>query len=190
MHVPFRYISKANERIGERLHLIWVLKHCFCNSSSPLVITLCCEQIHFWRRVKIKWATKLHCTELIGRHVISQRANERTNKRTNERTNERTNQTNKQPTKTMEHSPSWEANRSSASQEIPRILWNPKVHYRVYKPTNCPYPKPDQSSPSPHPMSWRSILILSSCIRLGIPSGLLLSGLPTESLWHVITNEK
>jgi len=27
----------------------------------------------------------------------------------------------------MEQSPSWEANRFSASQEIPRILWNPKV---------------------------------------------------------------
>ena len=32
----------------------------------------------------------------------------------------------------MEQSP-WETNRFSASQEIPHILLNPKVHYRNHK---------------------------------------------------------
>jgi hypothetical protein len=37
----------------------------------------------------------------------------------------------------MEQSPSWEAKRFATSQEITRILWNPKVYYRIH---NFPSP--------------------------------------------------
>jgi hypothetical protein len=49
-------------------------------------------------------------------------------------------------TYSLEQSPSWKANRFSASQKIPRILWNPKVHYRIQK---CPPPVPILSQLDP-----------------------------------------
>ena len=73
----------------------------------------------------------------------------------------------------MEQSPSWEANRFSARQEIPGILWNPKVHYRFYK-RPAPVSILSQINPvhTPHPTSWRSVLILSSRLHLRLASGL------------------
>ena len=42
-------------------------------------------------------------------------------------------------TNSTEQSPSWEANRLSASQEIPHILRNPNVHYRNHNsPLSAP----------------------------------------------------
>jgi hypothetical protein len=48
------------------------------------------------------------------------------------------------------------------------------------KPAIRPYPEPAQSS-LPH-RSLRSSLMLSSHLRLGLPSGLLPLGLPTKTL--------
>jgi hypothetical protein len=81
----------------------------------------------------------------------------------------------------MEQNPSWETNRSSASQEILRMLWNPMVHYRTHK---CPPPVPvlSQINPvhAPHHISWRYTLILFSHLRLGLPSKLFPSDFTTK----------
>jgi len=47
---------------------------------------------------------------------------------------------------------------------------------------SLPVPIPSQLDPvyTPHSTSWRSILILFSYQRLGLPSGLFPSGFPTE----------
>ena len=87
----------------------------------------------------------------------------------------------------MVQSPSWEANWFAASPEIPRILWNPKVHYRTHK---RPPPVSILGQPNPvHiPTSWRSILILSTHLRLGLPSGLFPSGFPTKTLYTPLSS--
>ena len=40
----------------------------------------------------------------------------------------------------------------------------------------------------PHPTSWRSILILSTHLRLGLPSGLFPSGFPTRTLYTPLSS--
>ena len=84
----------------------------------------------------------------------------------------------------MKQNSFWEANRFSASPEIPRILWNPKVHYRIHtRPPPVPILRQLVQFISPHPTSWRSILMLSSHLSLGLPSGLFPSGFPTSTLY-------
>ena len=40
----------------------------------------------------------------------------------------------------------------------------------------------------PHPTSWRSILILSTNLRLGLPSSLLFSDFPTKTLYTALSS--
>jgi hypothetical protein len=83
----------------------------------------------------------------------------------------------------MKLSPSWEAANCAATQYIPSILWNPKVHYRAHK-SLPPVPTLSQINPiHTIPSYLRSILILFTHIRLGLPSGLFLSGLTTNILY-------
>ena len=76
--------------------------------------------------------------------------------------------------------PSWEANRFSASQEIPCILWIPVVHNCIQKiPPNVPILS--QINPVMSLFHFlRSSLILSSHLRLDLPSGFFPSGFHTK----------
>jgi hypothetical protein len=79
-------------------------------------------------------------------------------------------------TYSTEQSPSWETNRFSASQVIPRILWDPMVpilwdpmvHYRSHK---CPPPVPILSqldpvhTPTSHFLRVHLVIILPSMSR-------------------------
>jgi len=59
-------------------------------------------------------------------------------------------------------SPSWEANWFSASQEIPRISRNPKVHYRTHK---RPPPVSILGQPNPVHISTSNLLEIRPNIR-------------------------
>ena len=74
----------------------------------------------------------------------------------------------------MEQSPSWEGNRFSAGQEIPRILLNPKVHNHVYK---CPPPVPI--------LSQINLNHTHPCHFLKIHLNIILPSMPGSPKWSL-----
>ena len=79
----------------------------------------------------------------------------------------------------MEQSPSWKANSSSASQEIPGILCDPKIHHHVNF-----YLSSATLTQSTISAYLTCILVLSSHLLLGFPSGLFLTVFPPKLCIH------
>jgi hypothetical protein len=65
----------------------------------------------------------------------------------------------------MEQSPSWEANRFAASQEIPLLLWNPKVYYRIHQ-----YPQPVSILSQRNPVQTPTTYFLKIHLNIILPS--------------------
>jgi hypothetical protein len=84
----------------------------------------------------------------------------------------------------MELSPFWEAASCAAIQELPSILWNPKVQYRVHESPalvlilNQIYP----THTTPSYLSKIHFSIVHP-LRLGLSSGLFPCGFPTNILY-------
>jgi hypothetical protein len=85
----------------------------------------------------------------------------------------------------MKHSPSWDADQHSDSQEISRVLSKLKVHKRIHN-SQPVVPILSHSNPVHTPSRFVNtvfILILPSPLRLSPPSGLFPSGFPTKTVY-------
>jgi len=135
---------------------------------------------------KCKW--KELCLLQLPTHLPTQRINQPTKKETNKPTdwptNKQTNKQIKQPTSQptnqpahlltslltdyMHESPAWKVNRSLASRRISLTQWNWRLINAFPRTRNSSLSWPIQTLSTPfHPISVRSIVIISSHLRLG-----------------------
>jgi hypothetical protein len=79
-------------------------------------------------------------------------------------------------THSTQHSP-WEANQFADSQEIPRIFGTRRFFTVLTSPRHLSLTRASSiQCTNPHPTPWRSIVILSCHLRLGLSIGLFPSG--------------
>ena len=93
------------------------------------------------------------------------------------------------PTYSMQQSPSSEANCIPVSQEIPRILWVPKVQYSIRK-SLPPVSIPSEVTPvhAPFPLSEDQFLILSCHLCLCLASVSFHSFFPTKTVYAALVS--
>jgi hypothetical protein len=84
----------------------------------------------------------------------------------------------------MELPISWEAN---SRLRYPQHLMETEASVQYsQEPVTCHHLKPDESIQHPRPSSLKSILILSSLLRLGLPTSLFFSEYPTHTLYALL----
>ena len=86
-------------------------------------------------------------------------------------------------------SPSWAANCVKLVKKFPAFHRTRRFITALtsVRHLSLSWTSPNQSI-NPHPTSWRSVLILSTHLRLGLPSGLFPSGFPTETLYTPLSS--
>ena len=91
-------------------------------------------------------------------------------------------------THSMVQSASWAANRFAASQKFPSFHWTRRFITALTSVRHLSLSWASQiQSINPHPTSWRSILILSTHLRLGLPSGPAKQWLEGENILKIGT---